>query len=298
MTGSLRESEVGAVAAAALLDISQRGIGSAAVAAYGHQTPVPWSVVADGGWDLIGVPEDADGAGANLRDLVEVARVSGRLALPSPIVETIWTKRWSPAARVVDGPLTVSVSRPTTSTAVGIASYGCASDVLVARSVGRTDDVFEALVAPELDDLSPVLRTAIVPWTTEVPVEAARELGTLWAAQAVGAAQWLVDASVAFARQRTQFGKPIGSFQAVKHRLADMHAKAEYADAAVVWAAHEPDDAERASRYALGAAVEVAQSAIQVHGGMGFTWELGLHYYLRSMLMWRELASGTRARVG
>jgi alkylation response protein AidB-like acyl-CoA dehydrogenase len=103
-----------------------------------------------------------------------------------------------------------------------------------------------------------------------------------------------VNASVTFARERTQFGKPIGSFQAVKHRLADMHAQAEYADAAVVWAAHEPANAERASRYALNAAVQVAQGAIQVHGGMGFTWELGLHYYLRSMLMWRELASGTR----
>ena len=289
------ESEIGTVASAALRDIGQRGIGSAPVAEYGHRIPVPWSVVAEGGWDLIGVPEEADGAGASLRDLVEVARVSGRLALPLPIVETMWAKRWSPAARAVEGPVTVSVARPTTSTAVGIASYGGQSDVLVARSVGGSEDVFEALIAPELDQLSPVLRTAVVPWTSEVPAEAARELAVLWAAQAVGGAQWLVDASVAFARERTQFGKPIGSFQAVKHRLADMHSQAEYADTAVVWASQEPADAERASRYALDTAVKVAQSAIQVHGGMGFTWELGLHYYLRSMLMWRELASGTRS---
>ncbi|MCW2682050.1 MAG: hypothetical protein JWM62_3451 [Frankiales bacterium] len=294
MTGTLMESEIGAVAAAALRDITDRAVGSTPVAEYGQQTPVAWSVVAAGGWDLIGVPEEADGAGATLRDLVEVARVSGHSALPLPIMETIWAKRWSPAAREVDGPVTVSVARPTTSTPTGIAPYGAEEGVVLARGVGRADDRFEALSSPQVDDLSPVLRTAVVPWISDIPAEAAQELAVLWAAQAVGGAQWLVNASVAFARERTQFGKPIGSFQAVKHRLADMHAQAEYADAAVVWAAHEPANAERASRYALNAAVQVAQGAIQVHGGMGFTWELGLHYYLRSMLMWRELASGTR----
>lgn len=294
MTGMLMESEIGSVAATALREIGERALGSTPVAEYGHRTPVPWSVVAEGGWDLIGAPEEVDGGGATLRDLVEVARVSGHLALPLPIVETIWAKRWSSAAREVDGAVTVSVARPSTSTRSGIAAYGAESGVVLARSIGRADDTFEALSAPEVDDLSPVLRTAVVPWISDITAEAAGELGVLWAAQAVGGAQWLVKASVAFARERTQFGKPIGSFQAVKHRLADMHAQAEYADAAVVWAAHEPADAERASRYALGAAVRVAQGAIQVHGGMGFTWELGLHYYLRSMLMWRELASGTR----
>lgn len=298
MTGALMESEIGTVAAAALRDISERAVGSTPVAEYGHQTPVAWSVVSAGGWDLIGVPEEADGAGASLRDLVEVARASGRFALPLPIMETIWAKRWSPAAREVDGAVTVSVARPTTSTPSGIAVYGAEDGVVLARSIGRADDQFEALRSPEVDDLSPVLRAAVIPWTTDVPAEAARELAVLWAAQAVGSAQWLVNTSVAFARERTQFGKPIGSFQAVKHRLADMHAQTEYADAAVVWAAHEPANAERASRYALDAAVEVAQGAIQVHGGMGFTWELGLHYYLRSMLMWRELASGTRGLSG
>lgn len=294
MTATLMESEIGSVAAAALRDIGERAIGSTPVAEYGHQTPVAWSVVAAGGWDLIGVPEEADGAGASLRDLVEVARVSGRLALPLPIVETIWTKRWSAAARDVDGPVTVSVTRPTTSTPTGIASYGAEPGVVLARSVARADDQFESLASAEIDDLSPVLRTAVVPWISDVPAEAGAELAVLWAAQAVGSAQWLVDASVAFARERTQFGKPIGSFQAVKHRLADMHSQAEYADSAVVWGSHEPANAQRAARYALNTAIKVAQGAVQVHGGMGFTWELGLHYHLRSMLMWRELVSGTR----
>ena len=142
---------------------------------------------------------------------------------------------------------------------------------------------------------APGLRVAVVPWTTSMPTAAALELAVLWAAESAGAAQRLVDLSVAYAKDRKQFGKPIGSFQAIKHRLADMHAKAQYAQTAVIWASLEPDNAARASRYALDTAISVAESSIQVHGGMGFTWEMGLHYYLRSMLTRRELVQGLLA---
>jgi alkylation response protein AidB-like acyl-CoA dehydrogenase len=86
-----------------------------------------------------------------------------------------------------------------------------------------------------------------------------------------------------------QFGHPIGSFQAVKHQLADMHIETQLAETAVLWASLEPAEAHRPVRFAVDAAIRVAQDAIQVHGAMGFTWELGLHYYLRSMLVRREM---------
>ena len=146
-----------------------------------------------------------------------------------------------------------------------------------------------------MDDFAPTLRLVSLPWVTSVSVEAVRDLVTLWTAEAVGAAQRLVDLSVDYARNRQQFGRPVGSFQAVKHQLADMHSWAEYADTAVVWASAEPEETFRACGYALETAIRVAQGAIQVHGGMGFTWELGLHIYLRAMLARRDLVRGLEA---
>ena len=118
------------------------------------------------------------------------------------------------------------------------------------------------------------------------------ELGIVWAAEATGCGQRLLDLSVGYAKERQQFGRPIGSFQAVKHRLADMRVTTEAAETAVIWAAVAPDEGARPARFALDASVRVAESAIQVHGGMGFTWELGLHYYLRHVVTLRELVYG------
>jgi len=102
---------------------------------------------------------------------------------------------------------------------------------------------------------------------------------------------------VQYAKDREQFGRPIGSFQAIKHRLADMHSDAEYAETSVIWASMEREQAERATLYALDTSIRVAESAIQVHGGMGFTWEMGLHFYLRAMLTQRELVTGLWAGI-
>jgi hypothetical protein len=292
MTSVLLPSEIGVVAAEAVRDLGERAIAGRPTADYAEATPLAWSIVAHGGWDMIGAPESADGGGATLRDLVEVARACGSLALPTPLVETVWIKRWSDAGRGIDGPLSLAVARPGASDGSGLVPHGAADGVLAARVIGSNLDSFESAAAGEPDTLSPVLRPTVVPWVTELDREAARELLVLWAAESTGAAQRLVDVSVQYAKERHQFGRPIGSFQAIKHRLADMHASAEYADTAVVWASTEPDNSVRAARYALDTAITVAQSAIQVHGGMGFTWEMGLHYYLRSMLVRRELAQG------
>lgn len=111
----------------------------------------------------------------------------------------------------------------------------------------------------------------------------------LRAADAAGAARVILDEAVAYAKQRRQFDRPIGSFQAVKHKLADMHVRAEGAAAAARGAAAvldgtQPGEERRvalAASYALEAFVSIAGDAIQVHGGMGYTWEHDCHMYLK-----------------
>jgi alkylation response protein AidB-like acyl-CoA dehydrogenase len=260
---------------------------------YAEAQPIAWSTIAEGGWDLIGAPESDGGGGASLRDLAEIAQAWGAGCIPLPLLESLWLKRWSVGARALDGPMSLAVRRPGTDT--GLAPFGTYGGITLALTVGRAIDEWASEPSGQADDLAPSLRLLAVPWVTDVPREAARELAVLWAAEAAGGAQRLVDLSVQYAKDRTQFGKPIGSFQAVKHRLADMHSTAQYAESAVIWASLEPDEAGRVSLYALDAAINVAEGSIQVHGGMGFTWEMGLHFYLRSMLSRRELIRGLLA---
>src|SRR5271168_3129733 len=97
---------------------------------------------------------------------------------------------------------------------------------------------------------------------------------------ALGAAARLLDMTVSYAKQREQFGAPIGSFQAVKHHCADMAVAVE-AGRASLWAAARSRAASAAAAYTKSAAAKVAGTALQVHGGIGFTWEHDLHLFLR-----------------
>ena len=109
------------------------------------------------------------------------------------------------------------------------------------------------------------------------------------AADLVGVARWLVGASVAYAKERVQFDRPIGSFQGLQFKLVDMSLDHERAAAAVYYAAMAwdagDDDAHRAVSVAKAAAGTAARHAardgLQVHGGIGYTWEHDLHLYLR-----------------
>jgi alkylation response protein AidB-like acyl-CoA dehydrogenase len=284
-------SELGLLAADAVHQIAKRAVAGRPVAEYAEKDPLPWEVLEQGGWDRIGVAEADGGGGAALRDLVEVAQAWGAWCLPDPLLETVVARRWSVAARETPGPLTVAVETEALGSGAGLAPFGAMPAVTVARSLGTDTDVFKSADDPTPEPFAPTLRCAVVPWVTELPAQARHDLHVLWAAESVGAAQRLLDLAAQYAKDRVQFGKPIGAFQAVKHQLADMHIETQLADSAVLWACFEPEEAGRAVTYAVDAAVRVAQSAIQVHGAMGFTWEMGLHFYLRSMLLRRELVS-------
>jgi alkylation response protein AidB-like acyl-CoA dehydrogenase len=109
------------------------------------------------------------------------------------------------------------------------------------------------------------------------------------AAQQIGVAERLVEMAAAYAGQRVQFGVPIGSFQAVKHLLADVKVKLEYARPVVYRAAHSvatgaPWRAVHVSHAkvaACDAATRAARAALQVHGAIGYTWEQDLHIWMR-----------------
>ncbi len=138
-------------------------------------------------------------------------------------------------------------------------------------------------------------------------LEAALQLGAVaLSAENLGGAQKCLDLSAAYALDRVQFGRPIGSFQAVKHKLADMLVEVEQARSASYYAAREaasgsdslPLAASLAKAYTGDAFVHAALSTVQVHGGIGFTWEHPAHLYLkRAKTSQLLLGSSTHHRV-
>ncbi|MEX2327280.1 MAG: acyl-CoA dehydrogenase family protein, partial [Pseudomonadales bacterium] len=131
------------------------------------------------------------------------------------------------------------------------------------------------------------------------------------AADTLGAAQCMLDKSVAYAKEREQFKRPIGSFQAVKHMCAEMAADLEPCRSMVWYAAHAADHIEQESRliachtkaHLAEVGKSIAKTATEVHGGMGFTDLLGLHYWFkrigfnRQMLGAPELIREEAARI-
>ncbi|WP_062009980.1 acyl-CoA dehydrogenase family protein [Streptomyces hygroscopicus] len=138
-----------------------------------------------------------------------------------------------------------------------------------------------------------------------------REAALLTAAQQLGSASRTVELAVEHAKRRTQFGRPIGAFQAVQHLCAGMLVRAESARSVVYAAAvtEEPGDIAAAKLLADEAAVRNARDCLQVHGGMGFTWEADVHLHLKRAWVragqWQcaaeaeeELAAGLLSTVG
>ena len=115
-------------------------------------------------------------------------------------------------------------------------------------------------------------------------------------ADAIGGSQWCVDAAAQYAVERYQFGRPIGQFQGTKHRCANMLSRTELARAAVWDAARAAGDPEielltaaAAAALAVDSFLETAKDCVQVHGGIGFTWEHDAHIYLRRAIATRAL---------
>ena len=144
----------------------------------------------------------------------------------------------------------------------------------------------------------------------DAAVRDALELGAaLLASEQLGVAQWCLDHTVSYLLDRKQFGRPVGEFQAIKHRLADLYVMVESAHAAARYAAataadHDPDRrlaASVAQAYCSEVAVKAAEECVQLHGGIGMTWEHPAHLYLKRAKA-DQIAFGTagahRLRLG
>lgn len=222
----------------------------------------------------------------------------GRALVPGPLV-------WSHLAHgVVDGVVTGVEVPAGGSGPIAIEHLDASGSIVVADAAGlrRVEpSACEGARAIEwpLDPLTPVhLVDALPPGETVGDADDARawRLGgaVLTSAYQVGMAAACVESATAYALDRRQFDRPIGSFQAVKHILADMVVRAELARAAVDAAAVTLDDpavgdVERAISgariLATEAALKNAKDSMQVHGGMGFTWEVDVHLYLKRAWM-------------
>lgn len=208
----------------------------------------------------------------------------------------------------VPGPLVWSFGRDSVATGFDVAGHGrpwvehagSAEMVVVidGRSVRSVPVAGLALGDPDPWPLDPLTPMWSVPGIesaagTELDVEAdafRREGALLTAAYCVGMADRLVDLAVAYAKERTQFDRAIGSFQAVKHLCADMAVRVELARVATHAAACVLDDpatgaavrsVSAAKLLAGEAAVLNGRTATQVYGGMGFTWEVDVHLFLK-----------------
>jgi alkylation response protein AidB-like acyl-CoA dehydrogenase len=283
-----------------------------------------WAALSEMGVLGVLAPESIGGLGLNEIDLVLVLEETGRFALPGPIVETaalavplLASRGDDRAADLVSGSSAAAVHAlaqyavwaDTAATIVVLGSAQC-------RAVSRDDIALSAVASVDgARRLFALDLTAAPPWATveagdnaEVDLAFDRAaLGT--AAQLVGLADRMIEMTVAYATERRQFGVPIGSFQAVKHHLANARLALEFARPLVYRAAWTVagDDSERAVAVSLAkasaseAALLAGRVALQCHGAIGYTTEYDLHLFMKRAwalaATWGD-AAWHRARVG
>jgi hypothetical protein len=240
-----------------------------------------WDELARDEWTAIADSTDSQ---FSLLDLTAFAQLWGRYLVPLPFVPTLAVRRNLPAPPAPETRLTYAVAEP----GATLLPHGpAAAMVLVADGLADADTLAEPV---GLDDWAASMPVAVLPGgLAPAPATVAREAAILATAEAVGAAAEILRRSVEYAKLREQFGQPIGRFQAIKHRLANMHCSVELAVSALAWACSEPDHAARALRSALAGCLLVAEQAVQVHGGIGYTWEAAPHRYSRHIMSMRRV---------
>jgi alkylation response protein AidB-like acyl-CoA dehydrogenase len=244
-----------------------------------------WEQLANLGVTALAVPEKFDGLDAHPVDLVVALERLGRWCVPGPVAESIAVAPVLLAdddrcAGLASGELIATVALPPQVPRAVDADN--AALVLLAGEIGVT----EGTPGECHDSVDPSRRLYDVTATGEAwqaDTKRAYEFGALaTAAQLVGAAEALLDATVDYAKQRTQFGRVIGSYQAIKHKLADVHIAIELARPLVYGAALslEPRDVSAAKVAAGEAGLLAARTALQTHGAIGFTQEHDLSLWL------------------
>lgn len=243
-----------------------------------------WAQLADLGVTALMVPEKFDGIEAHPVDLVVAAERLGRWCVPGPVTESIAVAPILLAddersAALASGELVATVAMPPQ---VPRAVDADTAGLILVAADGKVSD---GTAGRQVESVDPSRKLFDVNASGEgkaADVARAYEFGVLaTAAQLVGAGQALLDSSVEYAKQRSQFGKLIGTYQAIKHKLADVHIALELARPLVYGAAlsvadQSPEtarDVSAAKVAASDAALLAARSALQTHGAIGFTQE-------------------------
>jgi alkylation response protein AidB-like acyl-CoA dehydrogenase len=276
---------------------------------------VDWSSLVDAGWVGLEVPEQFGGAGATFAEVAVICEEMGRAAsttnyLGSAVLAVGTLNALQPSdtrdgllANVASGAVRLAVALD----ADFVPDAEGADRVLVVADGGVVLPPVTVTPRPVLDETRRLATVTAGDDGVEVlrfdadPEAAIRGLrdraAVAIACDSLGLSEAMLSATVAYAKVRQQFGRPIGSFQAVKHACADMlvsiSVSRQLVGAAVrAIVENQPDAgvaAAMAKSHASAAAVDIAGKAMQLHGGIGYTWESGIHVYLKRAALNRAL---------
>lgn len=295
-------------------------------------TDEQWSQISELGWPGLIVPEEYDGLGLGVVELVVIQEELGQALAPTPFFSDAAAALLLQAGGSEEqksellGPLARGEQRGTVAiwdadggwapdhselepegdslsgTKIAVADAGTADWIVVAGSRGRHflvrtgDDAVRIEPTPGIDPTRKLFAVHLdgaeaheLPGDAEAVALAYHGIAAALAAESVGVAQRALEMAVEYANDRKQFGRPIGAYQAVSHRCAQMLLEIEGGRSLSYYAGwaydHEPDSAalaaSMAKAYASEAGWRVTASSLQVHGGIGFTWEHDLHFFLK-----------------
>jgi alkylation response protein AidB-like acyl-CoA dehydrogenase len=280
-----------------------------------------WQELGELGWPGIAVAEEHGGLGLGAVELAILCEELGRTVAPVPFLPTVLAatlieyagsdeqrERWLPG--LASGELTGAAGDAPELVHGGA---GAAVIVIVDGDGARLVEGSEAEPAASIDPTRPAARVDVEarppgdPLPGDVAAAADRALVAV-AAELVGVCERALEMTVAYVKERKQFGTPVGAYQAVSHRCAQMLLETEGARAAVsfaAWAADAdperlPEAAAMAKAAASDAGRDVTAAAIQLHGGIGFTWEADVHWLFKRAQLDAALLGGAskqRARL-
>jgi alkylation response protein AidB-like acyl-CoA dehydrogenase len=250
-----------------------------------------WKLLCDQvGAAALVVPEELGGAGGELADAAVVLEELGRTLAPTPLLGTTLAEL---ALLSADEPDTDAIEKLAEGAAIGAVVFdpgfvvnGAIADIVVAAD-GETLHRWSTFTATPVDAMDPTRPLARVEPQESSAIGAdpglADTAAILVAAEQIGAAARCLDLTVEYAKDRVQFGRPIGSFQALKHRMADLYVAVQSARAVVNEAVAAPSATSAAlARFSASEAFsKVAAEAVQIHGGIAITWEHDIQLYFK-----------------
>ncbi|MEZ0359445.1 acyl-CoA dehydrogenase family protein [Mycobacterium sp. SA01] len=274
---------------------------------------VEWAVIADAGWTGLEVPEHLGGAGATFAEAAVICAEMGRAAsatsfLGSAVLAVGVLNSLAPSE--TRDRLLAETASGSTRVAVAFEPFDFVPDaegadtILVVTDAGVTEATVSVTPQPVLDETRRLARVTVehpgaaLSFVDESAAGRLRDrAAAAIACDSLGVAEAMLAATVSYVTMRHQFDRPIGSFQAVKHACADMYVAIAVSRQLVRAAVHavtgdQPDAgaaAAMAKSYACSTAVDVAGKAMQLHGGIGYTWESGVHVYLKRAALNRSL---------